>query len=177
MTDVRAARPRAHPFPMIRGGGLFVLCVGLGITLGTLLGGGEPVRRPLFYLGIAAGVAALSALGGRLAYGAPTRGQVAALVGAIALEVLLFAALSLLPGGRDARTDWLLALLIVGVHFLPMAFAFGPPMALLGGLCIANAAAGLRLGAVPFALFGVMDGLLKIAIGLAMARARPARPA
>lgn len=72
-----------------------------------------------------------------------------------------------------ARAYWLWILLIVGVHFLPMAFAFGPLIAVLGVLCIVNALVGLEVRNVPFLVFGCVDGLSEIGLGIAMPGAGP----
>ena len=100
------------------------------------------------------------------------RGLVAA---AIALEVVLFALLPrVLPVGTPESVRWLWVLMIVGVHFLPMAVSFGPLFLLLGGACISNAALGLLLPDVPFGLFGLVDGVLKVVVGAGSLRTRSA---
>jgi len=80
----------------------------------------------------------------------------------------------LLPPGTPEPVRWLWVLMIVGVHFLPMAVCFGPLFLLLGGACISNAALGLLLPEVPFELFGLVDGALKLVVGVGSLRARPA---
>jgi hypothetical protein len=70
-----------------------------------------------------------------------------------------------LPRGTSEDVRWLWVLMIVGVHFVPMAVSFGPIFALLGGACIANAALGLLLPTAPYELFGFVDGALKVVVG------------
>jgi hypothetical protein len=112
---------------------------------------------------------------GRLSDGRPTRTQLLALAAALVLEAVLFALLPrVLPPGTTERVRWLWVLMIVGAHFLPMAVSFGPLFLLLGGACISNAALGLLLPDVPFGLFGVIDGALKVYVGVGSLRARPA---
>src|SRR6185369_10304338 len=97
-----------------------------------------------------------------------TRPQLLALAAALLLEAVLFALLPrLLPPDTSERVRWLWVLTIVGVHF-------GPLFLLLGGACISNAALGLLLPEVPFALYGVIDGALKVFVGVGSLRARPA---
>ncbi len=104
--------------------------------------------------------------------------QLIALAAAIALEVVLFAFLPrVLPLGTPEPVRWLWVLMIVGVHFLPMAVSFGPLFLLLGGACISNAALGLLLPDVPFGLFGLVDGALKVFVGVGSLRRRPASAA
>ena len=80
---------------------------------------------------------------------------------------MLFALLPrVLPPGTPEHVRWLWALMIVGVHFLPMGVSFGPLFLLLGGACISNAALGLLLPEVPFGLFGFVDGALKVFVGV-----------
>jgi hypothetical protein len=171
--QTNVSRPRQHPFPLIRGGGLFLILIGLTIVIATLLGGNEAANLPVFYIGTGLGLTALFVLAKPLSYGPPTRIQVFALIGAILLEVLLFILSGLLLNGSTARTFWLAALFIVGLHFLPMSLTFGRWMLPLGLLCLANAGLGLWWVNVPFWPFGLIDGLLKIAFGAAMLLARP----
>ncbi len=163
---------KQHPYPLIRTGGLFLVLIGAGMVAGSLVGGREPVYRPIFFAATALGFTALFALAKRLAYGSPTRNQIIALVAAIALEVALLSALSFLLPKTTARNYWLWTLLVVGIHFLPMGYTFGPKVALLGSACIVNASVGLRVD-LPFLVFGILDGLLKMGFGLAMFRTQP----
>jgi hypothetical protein len=55
-----------------------------------------------------------------------------------------------------------MALMIVGIHFLPMGLTFGRRIVILGQFCICNAAAGLYFGSLPFATLALLDGALKI---------------
>ena len=161
-------------YPMARRGGLFLVLVGAGLIAAISLGRDTLVSYPVFFAGL--GVAVLSLfLSGRLSDGRPTRAQLLALAAALLLEAVLFALLPrLLPPDTSERVRWLWVLTIVGVHFLPMAVSFGPLFWLLGGACISNAALGLLLPEVPFALYGVIDGALKVFVGVGSLRARPA---
>jgi FtsH-binding integral membrane protein len=163
---------RQHPYPLVRSGGLFLLLIGAGIVAGALVGGREPVHRPIFFAATVVGFTALFAFAKRLSYGPPTRKQIVALVVAIALEVILLTTLSVFLPKTTARDYWLWTLLVVGIHFLPMGYAFGPTIAALGGACIINAIIGLASD-IPFVVFGMMDGLLKMGFGFAMFRALP----
>jgi hypothetical protein len=58
--------------------------------------------------------------------------------------------------------------MIVAVHFVLMAPAFGQLIALLGVLTAINAYAGMRFGALSLHTVWVADGALKMAIGGAM---------
>jgi len=164
-------------YPMARGGGLFLVLIGAALIAAIALSGGALVSYPVFFAG--SGLAVLSLfLSGRLSDGRPTRAQYIALAAAIALEAVLFGLLPrLLPLGTSEPVRWLWVLMIVGVHFLPMAVCFGPLFLLLGGACISNAALGLLLPEVPFEVFGFVDGALKLVVGAGSLRARPLSPA
>src|SRR5688500_1168931 len=154
---VTGASVGRHKYPMVRVGGLFILCVGLGLIAGTIAGGEGLVDRRVFFVGVGAATMSLF-LSGKLSYGPPLRFQLVALLGAIVLEIVLMSALGPLLGPTDVRTFWLWTLVIVGVHFVPMAVAFGPVMLLLGAACVASAASGLLVPSLPFAFLAICDG-------------------
>lgn len=159
---------------MARRGGLFLVVVGAGLIAAVALGRDTLVSYPVFFAGLGLAVLSLFA-SGRLSDGRPTRAQLLALAAALAIEVVLFALLPrVLPPGTPERVHWFWVLMIVGVHFLPMAVSFGPLFLLLGGACISNAALGLLLPDVPFGLFAVFDGALKVFVGVGSLRPQPA---
>jgi hypothetical protein len=77
------------------------------MVLGTLLGGSESIQRPIFFEGTGRGITALFTLGGRLSHGPPTPGQIIALIGSIALEVLSMVVLGFVLQNSSARAYWL----------------------------------------------------------------------
>ncbi|WP_433252143.1 DUF6609 family protein [Streptosporangium sp. CA-135522] len=161
-----------HPYPLIRGGGLFLLCLGICFLLSWVF------RRhwlPFVIAGFATGFVAsgLSALLPSL--GTPSIPQIAGLVGAFVLEMGLI--YLVLTRFKDAEQDRLVMIIffVVGVHFLPMGLAHGPLIAVLGLALMANAAAGLKWSSVvPVRVFGVLDAVLKIGFGAVMLFAHPA---
>lgn len=164
--------PSRHPYPLVRSAGLFLLVIGAGLLAGLYVGGREPIHRPTFFVATALGFTALFAFADRLSFGPPRRKQLLALAGAIALEIALLTALSLFMPRTSARDYWLWTLFIVGVHFLPMAYTFGPAMVALGSACMVVAFLGLA-SAIPFSVAGSIDGLLKMVFGAAMLSTRP----
>ena len=156
---------------MAPAGGLFIATVGVGIVLGALF----PDKRDfLLVCAFIVATAALVIFGGHLMapFGIPTRLQLWFLFGSIALEIVLFH--FGMPryrrgGERSAR---LASLFIVGLHFLPMAVAFGPMCLTLGVVLCLCSGTGLwiRPGVSVTGLWAA-DGLLKIAFGSAMALA------
>lgn len=167
-------------YPLRRAGGLFLAFMGSGIGLGVAFRGRDPINVPVLLAGAA--IAMLSLVFARRWTAArPRRTQVAALLGAIALELGLFVLLGLfvpVTPQSDPRLWWLSALTIVGVHFLPMGLTFGPEVAALGVLCTINAVAGLVFPDLAFSGTVLLDGALKLGFGawLILAASRSARP-
>ncbi len=159
---------------MAAAGGLFIACAGAGVLFGLMIAKANnsvmPIDRGVFFLFTAVGLTLLFGFGRRLSGGVrPSRLQYDALVAGILVEVAGLAALPHLHGHGTAIAYWLSVLLIVGLHFLPMALAFGPTSALLGILCASNAAVGLWLPEWSGSAL-VADGILKLLLGAAMAR-------
>jgi hypothetical protein len=155
-----------HPFPLIRSGGLFVLIVGAAIMAGVV------TRRMAWRLiAVGVGVALASVfmvvtarrLVGPL--GRPTTFQIATLVAAVIIEVGVIVSLDRWLRTAHDRQRTSVVLLIVGAHFVLMAPAFGPCIALLGLLSILNAAVALRVTRVPLSISWFVDGALKGVIG------------
>jgi hypothetical protein len=157
--------PTLHPYPMMRGAGLFVLLVGLGITIGGLLGK-KYVVPMLIGGGVLAILSQIIQVKGLTNFGGiPTRAQLYALYIGIASEAVLIGLVVYFIRDRSSRRFWLWILLVVGIHFIVLAYAQGPPLLLLGVLSMVNAIVGLRMTNVSYLKFWVFDGVLKIAIG------------
>jgi hypothetical protein len=157
--------PTLHPYPMMPGAGLFILLVGLGIAIGGLLGE-KYVVRMLIAGGVLAILSQIVQVRGLNNFGGtPTRAQFYALYIGIAFEAALIGLVVYFIRDRGSRRFWLWILIVVGVHFLVLAYAQGPPLLLLAVLSIANAMVGLRMTRISYLRFWVIDGLLKIGIG------------
>lgn len=157
----------AQAFPLVRGGGLFLLVVGLGI----IIGGVAPRFRRATLAGSALVAALLTAfLARQLAapFGTPSASQVSSLIGAVLLEMALipFAVHRLHHCGTRVVT--LAILMIVGLHFLPMALAFGPVVLLLAFLVCSITVVGLLIPRVPMATIWLLDGCAKLGVGSLM---------
>jgi hypothetical protein len=157
--------PTLHAYPMMRGAGLFVLLVGLGIALGGLLGK-KYVVPMLIAGGLLAILSQIVQVKGVTNFGGiPTQAQLYALYMGIAVEAVLIGLVVYFIRARSSRRFWLWILLVVGLHFIVLAYAQGPPLLLLGILSMVNAIVGLRFTTVTYLKFWVIDGVLKIAIG------------
>ena len=161
------AQTQADLFPLIRGGGVFLMIVGVAIVLGALQ---FRWRNPLLGAGAALATAATIATAAHLAapYGAPTRLQIGSLVVAVTLELvaLIWAIRRFSPQGERAVTIAVLA--VVGAHFVLMAPAFGPLIVLLAAFTVGNALVGARLQTYSLRTIWAVDGFLKLGMGAAM---------
>ncbi|WP_285705972.1 DUF6609 family protein [Microtetraspora sp. NBRC 16547] len=157
---------------MIRGGGLFLIFVGLGF-----LGSWAFNKYWIQFLigGFIAGFTAsgLSAL--LPSIGSPSFAQIAGLVGSFVIEAGLIYLVLTKNKDADERTMILSIFFVVGLHFLPMGLAHGPLITILGVLTAINAFVGLRLARnAPLPVFGITDALLKLGFGCVMLFAYPA---
>lgn len=161
----------AHPYPLIRGGGLFLIFLGAGFLLAWLF---QKYWIQFMVAGFVTGFTAsgLSALLPSL--GKPSLLQIAGLIVPILVELgLMYLVVSRCKD--DERKLILGVLLVVGSHFVLMGIAHGPLMSLLGMLAAVNAATGLwLLPSVPTKVFGVVDAGLKLGFGLVLLLAYPA---
>lgn len=159
--------PKASLYrPMTPGGGAFLACVGALLIAGSM----QPEKLGLYLMvGFASGVVALVATvvtGIRLRHQRPSLFQRTIFVPIIALEIgAMLLASQYLP--HDMRTIWTAALIITGLHFLPMYWSFGWLIVALGVLCTAAACVGGIFG-LPLSAIVAIDGALKLAFGLAM---------
>jgi hypothetical protein len=157
----------AHTYPLVRSGGLFLMIAGLGMIAGAAV----PHRRTTVlavFLLVAALLTAMFAHALSAPFGIPTSLQVGCLVGAVLLGMGLIAMVVRRYRTKGIRTVMLAVLMVVGVHFLPMAVAFGPLLLLLAALVCLNSACGLLTPALSLNLLWFLDGAAKFGVGAAM---------
>lgn len=162
----------AHTFPMIRAGGVFIFIMGAGVVLGALV---PSRRRSLLIIGAVLATIAIVLSAARLSapFGAPTSLQFWFLLSSILAEAI-FVRIAVALCRQASERSLLLAILVaVGLHFLPMAVAFGPLCAALGvTLCVcAGIGLWLRPGIALNRLWAT-DGFIKMAFGAIMFLAR-----
>lgn len=158
----------AHAFPLVRAGGLFILIMGIGVVLGAIFQG---IRRLLLVLGAAVATLAIILFAARLSapFGPPTRTQLWFLFGSIAAEAFLVRLAVALYREAGERSLLLAILFAVGLHFLPMAVAFGPVCALMGATLCACSGVGLwSRPNLPLNGLWAADGIIKIGFGATM---------
>src|SRR5438445_197746 len=159
---------RTVGYPMRYGGGAFVACVGLGIALGAIAG----MLLWGFLAGVAAGIV-MARRAGHLVkprWGSPSLAQGQAMAFAVTLEFAIF---QILGGGgffaqMSCAAAWETGLAIVGFHFLLMRWSHGRWMAFLGLSVLVWLGAAIWMH-LPLQLMALGDGLLKLAVGAAMA--------
>lgn len=159
-------------FPLIPGGGMFFIPVGICVALGAFF---PPRRMTLVWIGFILGIVAISTGGAIFFRGlpAPTVLQIASFAAAIVAEVVAFRFLLPRVQARGERMTTLATLAIIGAHFIIMIPAFGWPIAVLALLCLLNAGAAWRGAAYPLSAAWFIDGLFKVVIGCAMWLASP----
>jgi hypothetical protein len=144
-----SAQTQADAFPLIQGGGVFLLIVGAAMLMGALQ---FKWRNRLLGAGAALATVATIATATHLArpHGAPTMLQVGSLGVAVVLEAiaLVWAIRRFAPQGERAAT--IAVLVVVAVHFVVMTPAFGPLIVALGMLCASNALAALLYARIQF---------------------------
>jgi hypothetical protein len=153
---------------MTPGGGGFLVCVGAALLAGAVLpwSFGGPVVIAGFVVGTAV-IVGVSIAGRMRGLPKPRTRDIVVVWIAVAFEAAAFFFLFPYLTG-DPRTQMIGVIAIVGVHFLPMAWSFGPLIAWLGLACICVAAAGQLAPTIPTPALIAADGFLKIAFGLAM---------
>jgi hypothetical protein len=147
---------------------VFIFIMGAGVALGALL---PNRRRSLLILGAAVATIAIILLAAPLSapFGTPSTLQLWFLFGSIGAEAILVRVAVALYHQAGERSLLLAILFAVGLHFLPMAVAFGPVCAALGAtLCVcAGSGLWLRPGIALNTLWAA-DGFIKMAFGAIM---------
>lgn len=154
-----------HPFPMIRAGGLFLMVAGAIFALGWIW----PKLFGVFlsFGFAAAGMAAWAAYQFDPPLGAVPMGHIGLLAACIVAESIAIVWTYRVVKDERRADAWML--IIVGLHFLPMAPILGPLALGLGAACAINGAVALSAArAAPILPFGLIDSAIKISFGAAM---------
>lgn len=170
LRNVNIFTDMAELFPLIRGGGAFLVAIGLGILVGSF--GSRKWRVVWLIAGAAVGVV-IMAVGGatRVIFDEGVRPPVwqwVVLGIAFLVEGYLVSVVVRKFPNMDSRPFWMWMLLIVGAHFLILGLSHGPICAVLAVVCMVNAWIGLRSTDVDLRVFWAIDGVLKILGGALM---------
>jgi hypothetical protein len=157
----------AHTYPLMRGGAVLFILVGLGIVVGGI--GGRRWMLPSLIVGAILAVGTMAGLSITkvifAGLGSPPITHWIIMGVAFGVEIVLVNYVVFTIKDRDSRRFWLWMLIVVGAHFLIFTFSHGPLAGLLGLVCIINASIGLRFKNINYRIFWVIDGFLKIGIG------------
>lgn len=151
----------------IRPAGPFLISIGFSLFIAMAFANAEHplANQNVFLIGMGVSFVVLFGTAFLQGFKPFTRLQRIAVNGSIVLELLLFAARPHLTGPLTPAGNWMAALLIVGIHFVPFAIALGFELALLGGFCMLNALLAMTNWAPPYIWLSI-DALLKIGFGL-----------
>lgn len=159
----------SHPFPMIRAGGAFLIIAGFFFAIGWIF----PRLFGLFMtLAFGAGfMAAYTVLQLPPDLGPVGVAHWSVLAFAIALEAVALVWMYRVVKEERRSDAWVL--IIVGLHFAPMAVILGPLALALAAATTLNGVLALRAAATPILPFGLIDSGLKVGFGAAMFFAYP----
>ena len=148
--------------------GLWFLIIGVTIVLATAFGGDMMVNPFILGIGyvVGMGVSFNPIVAKKLSLGSSSSFQnKMATVAIVAMFVLMLFIVGPFFSSENFRMIWLGALLAVGLHFFIFYFVHGKSMVYIGVLCSLCAVLGMILTDVPFAFFGVADGVIKVSFG------------
>ncbi|MGD6801910.1 DUF6609 family protein [Rossellomorea aquimaris] len=151
--------------------GVWLVYIGALIILSALAGGDLLIQPFLLGFGYFAGfvlILGLPFVNRKLAYGKNSKFQDSIDNFSVVLNVVLCTACGLIIGFEDLRLLWCSIFIAVGIHFFGFYFSQGKRMVLLGILTVLNGVLGLILISIPFIIFALIDGLLKLLIGVKM---------
>jgi hypothetical protein len=170
VTSMEIFNGLAQTYPLMRGGAVLFIIVGLGIVVGGI--GGRRWMLPSLVIGAVLAVTTMAVLSAtKLIFaglGSPSIYHWIIMAVGFGVEIPLVNYVVFTITDRNSRRFWLWMLIVVGAHFLIFTFSHGPLAGLLGLACIINASIGLRLENINYRVFWVIDGLLKIGFGIWM---------
>lgn len=150
--------------------GLWLTMVG-GILVISVLTGGKYLMNPIVFLVgyyICFYIANINKkVRKKLSGGKPSKFQMNMMtIGFVMLFVLIFFLSGTFIPSFNWRMIWLGIILATGIHFLIFYYLHGKVMIYLGIACILVAILGYLFGTIPFYVFGLIDGILKMSCGL-----------
>lgn len=158
-------------YPLVRVIGVWLILIGFTIVLATIVGGRFLLNPFVFMIGYGLSLY-LTELNPSLKRRYTLKGELSATqikmakYGDISLFPLMFIiGGSFIPSG-DWRMVWLGTLLATGIHFLLFIPVHGKIMLYLTFLCTIPPIVGMLFKDIPFITFGIVDGVIKISIGL-----------
>lgn len=159
-----------HEYPAVRVGGIYAILLGVVVMLAARFEEGGLAVPILLGGAFLVSVATLfnRPLRKYLAFGRLPTSQKQITKVVFASECLAVTAVLVLLSGADSRMLIAILMLVLATAQLALTYVYGPWMLLLGVLCMVNAMAGIWLHDVPFAIVGILDGILKLGLGFLM---------
>ena len=151
--------------------GVWLVYIGVIIILSAFIGGDLFIQPITMGMGYFIGyflIFGLPYVNKKLAYGKNSKFQDKMDNYSIIFTIILCTLVGLVIGFDDLRLLWLCILIVIGIHFFGFYFSQGKLMLMLGVLTIINSFVGILLISVPFLLFAMIDGIIKIIIGIRM---------
>lgn len=166
-----------YPYPRQRVFGLFLIGVGITMTLSTIWGTNQYPNVWIFILGYTmsmVGIMFNKKIRKRFSVGESTPLQEKASKFSMIFIAVVTPIIGMsLSGTGNYRLIWLLILLAVGIHFIPFTLVHGKLTLLLAILSIINSCIGLYLSSASFVMFGITDAIIKLFIGIIMFKLSP----
>lgn len=151
--------------------GVWFLYIGVIVVLSSVFAGDFIFHPYIFGVGFIVGyvtIFGLPVVSKKLAYGKNTKFQDNMDNLSIGVSLILMTLCGTLIGFENLRLLWLAVFTILGFHLMGFYFSQGPIVLLMGALVATNGVLGLSLSLVPFVLFAIVDGFLKIGFGIYM---------
>lgn len=151
--------------------GAWLVYIGVIIIVSTITGGDLFVQPFIMGFGFVIGyflIFGLPFVNNKLAHGKNSMFQDRMDNISVLVTIILCTLCGVMIGFDDLRLLWLCIFIIIGIHFFGFYFSQGKLMLLLGGLTALNSLVGILLINVPFLLIAVIDGLIKIIVGVKM---------
>lgn len=150
--------------------GVWLILIGIVITVSTLFGGKYLLNPIIFMIGYGISFYVIfinEKIKLKLSQGSSTPFQnKMANIGIISLFILMFLIAGPFFPSQNWRMIWIGTLLSTGLHFFIFYYVHGKAMLLLGATCSIIAIIGMVLTNIPFKPIGIIDGLIKFLFGL-----------
>ncbi|GKX65226.1 DUF6609 family protein [Inconstantimicrobium mannanitabidum] len=177
VTDKTALSKSIYPYPRQRVFGLFLIGVGITMIISIILGTDQYPNVWIFIVGYAMsmiGIMFNKKIRKRFSVGESTPLQEKASKFSMLFIAVVTPIIGMsLSGTGNYRLIWLLVLLAVGIHFIPFTLVHGKLALLLAILLIINSCIGLYLISISFAIFSIIDALIKLFIGIILFKLSP----
>ena len=166
-----------YPYPRQRVFGLFLISMGITMSLSTILGTNQHPNVLVFVTGYVismVGIMFNKKVRKKFAIGESTSLQEKASKLSLLFIAVVVPIIGMsLSGTGDYRLIWLLILLAVGIHFIPFTLVHGNLSLVLAILLIINSFVGIYLSNTTFVIFGLTDSIIKLLVGVVLFKISP----